>query len=163
MFLIIYFILNWLIMINLFVAVLVDNFTIALHKEEKVGRMAAVIWTSLAAQYWYRDMRPGGEEVGGGAYIHHFVRLLVHGVTLTVHDKNINFRSSRKTGWAENKPGAAYAVQCAICPGRLVSSIREIWHFFKDIGPIEDDDDDDPMWEDDEDDEFDFAEEKRCV
>lgn len=34
-FLIVYFILNWLIMINLFVAVLVDNFTIALHKEEK--------------------------------------------------------------------------------------------------------------------------------
>merc|ERR550534_2285234 len=34
-FLISYFVLNWLIMINLFVAVLVDNFTIALQKEEK--------------------------------------------------------------------------------------------------------------------------------
>ena len=44
LFLLLYFILNWLIMINLFVAVLVDNFTIALHKEEKVGFLQIHMW-----------------------------------------------------------------------------------------------------------------------
>merc|ERR1719419_1288902 len=34
-YLLIYLFLNWLIMINLFVAVLVDNFTLALQQEEK--------------------------------------------------------------------------------------------------------------------------------
>ena len=49
MFLISYFVLNWLIMINLFVAVLVDNFTIALQKEEKVwyGIWYGMVWYGM--------------------------------------------------------------------------------------------------------------------